>query len=149
VNLHTRGIRLPSRTRAGRRVKIPVVAVHGLARITVSVGDLDRALALYRDALGLVEQDRQGDVVMLAIAGGGAQVLLHRRAPQPSMAGVAASLLVDDVDDETAAAVAAGARVLDAPADQAWGERQSVLTDADGHVLCLVAPTRGNERPGT
>jgi predicted enzyme related to lactoylglutathione lyase len=126
------------------------VAVHGLARITVSVEDLDRALALYRDALGLVEQYRDGDVVMLAIAGdGGAQVLLHRRTPQPSMAGVAASLQVDDVDDATAAAVAAGAHVLDPPGDQPWGERQSVLTDADGHVLCLVSPTSEDERLGT
>jgi catechol 2,3-dioxygenase-like lactoylglutathione lyase family enzyme len=126
------------------------MAVQGLARITVSVEDLDRALALYRDALGLVEQYRQGDVAMLAIAGvGGPQVLLHARAPQPSMAGVAASLRVDDVDEATAAAVAAGALVLDPPGDQPWGERQSVLTDADGHVLCLVSATRDDERPGT
>jgi predicted enzyme related to lactoylglutathione lyase len=118
------------------------VAVEGLTRITVSVEDLDRALALYRDALGLVEQYRQGDVAMLAIADGGPQVLLHRRTPQPSMAGVAASLCVDDVDRATKSAVAAGAHVVDAPSDQPWGERQSVLTDADGHVLCLVAALR-------
>jgi predicted enzyme related to lactoylglutathione lyase len=125
------------------------MAVRGLARITVSVEDLDRALALYRDALGLVEQYRQADVVMLAIASDAAQVLLHRRTPQPSIAGVAASLQVDDVDEATAAAVAAGAHVVDPPGDQPWGERQSVLTDADGHVLCLVSPTRDDERPGT
>ncbi len=76
---------------------------------------------------------------MLAVAGGGGpQVLLHRRAPQPSVAGVAVSLRVDDVDRMTEAAVVAGAHVLDSPSDQAWGERQSVLTDVDGHVLCLV-----------
>jgi uncharacterized glyoxalase superfamily protein PhnB len=33
-----------------------------------------------------------------------------------------------------------GAAVIDAPADQPWGERQAVLTDPDGHVVCLVAP---------
>lgn len=116
------------------------MTVEGLTRITVSVEDLDRALALYRDALGLVEQYRQGDLAMLAVAAdGGPQVLLHHRTPQPSRAGVAASLRVDDVDRATEAAVAAGAHVLDAPTDQPWGERQSVLTDVDGHVLCLVA----------
>jgi uncharacterized glyoxalase superfamily protein PhnB len=31
---------------------------------------------------------------------------------------------------------------VDAPADQPWGERQAVLTDLDGHVICLVAPLR-------
>jgi len=41
------------------------MTVQGLTRITVSVADLDRALALYRDALGLVEQYRQGDLAML------------------------------------------------------------------------------------
>jgi len=40
----------------------------------------------------------------------------------------------------TAAAEKAGATVIDAPADQPRGERQSVLTDPDGHVVCLVAP---------
>jgi uncharacterized glyoxalase superfamily protein PhnB len=30
--------------------------------------------------------------------------------------------------------------VVDPPADQPWGERQAVLTDPDGHVVCLVAP---------
>ena len=34
----------------------------------------------------------------------------------------------------------AGADVLDPPDDQPWGERQSVLTDPDGHVVCLVKP---------
>ena len=120
-----------------------LVPVEGLTRITVSVEDLDCSLALYRDALGLVEQYRDGDVAMLAVAGGGGpQVLLHRRTPQPSVAGVAASLRVDDVDRMTKAAVAAGAHVLDAPSDQPWGERQSVLTDVDGHVLCLVGAIR-------
>ena len=47
---------------------------------------------------------------------------------------------VDDVDAVTARAVEAGATVLDAPGDQPWGERQSVLADLDGHVVCLVAP---------
>jgi uncharacterized glyoxalase superfamily protein PhnB len=50
------------------------------------------------------------------------------------------SYVVDDVDAMTAAAEKAGASVVDAPADQPWGERQAVLTDVDGHVFCLVAP---------
>ena len=133
-----------SRARREPHASLVVVPVESLTRITVSVEDLDRSLALYRDALGLLERYREGDVAMLAVAGGGGgpQVLLHRRTPQPSVAGVAASLRVDDVDRMTEAAVAAGARVLDAPADQPWGERQSVLTDVDGHVLCLVSAIR-------
>ncbi|MCX5068804.1 VOC family protein [Micromonospora lupini] len=117
------------------------MAVRGLQRIIVSVADRERALALYRDALGLAEKYSAGDMVVLAVADTGVELLLHERPPTPGLAGVAASFLVSDVDEATAAAQKAGAQVVDAPADQPWGERQSVLTDPDGHVLCLVAPT--------
>jgi catechol 2,3-dioxygenase-like lactoylglutathione lyase family enzyme len=115
------------------------MTIHGVRRIIVSVADLDRALALYRDALGLAEKWRAGDVVAL----GDPEVLLHRRPPTPGLAGVAAGYLVDDVDAVTAAAEKAGATVIDEPADQPWGERQAVLTDPDGHVFCLVRPVSG------
>jgi catechol 2,3-dioxygenase-like lactoylglutathione lyase family enzyme len=110
------------------------MTVRGLRRIIVSVADLDRALALYRDALGFQEKYRADDIVAL----GEPELLLHRRTPTPGLAGVAASYLVDDVDAATAAAEKAGATVLDPPADQPWGERQAVLADPDGHVFCLV-----------
>jgi predicted enzyme related to lactoylglutathione lyase len=117
------------------------MTVRGLQRMIVSVAELDRALAFYRDALGFAERSRAGDLVMLALPGGPPELLLHERPPTPGPAGVAASFLVDDVDATTAAAQKAGGTVIDAPADQPWGERQSVLTDPDGHVLCLVAAT--------
>jgi catechol 2,3-dioxygenase-like lactoylglutathione lyase family enzyme len=120
------------------------MTVRGLRRIIVSVAELDRALAFYRDALGFDEKYQVGDVVMLVVPGSGDQeLLLHRRPPTPGLAGVAVSLLVDDVDAMTAAAVRAGGNMVDAPADQPWGERQSVLLDPDGHVLCLVSGANG------
>ncbi|MFF5288235.1 VOC family protein [Paractinoplanes globisporus] len=112
------------------------MTVRGVRRIIVSVADLDRALALYRDALGFAETYRSGDIVTLA---GPLELMLHQRPPTPGPAAVAVSFVVDDVDAVTAAAEKAGATVLDAPADQPWGERQAVLTDPDGHVFCLVA----------
>jgi uncharacterized glyoxalase superfamily protein PhnB len=117
------------------------MTVRALRRIIVSVADRERALALYRDALGLVEHYRAGETVALGVAGGDLEVMLHERPPTPGPAGVAASFVVDDVDAVTAAAEKAGATIVDAPADQPWGERQAVLTDADGHVFCLVRPT--------
>ena len=60
-----------------------------------------------------------------------------------SVAELAATFSVSDVDAATESALLAGASIVDGPADQAWGERQSVLHDADGHVLCLVAPIAG------
>jgi uncharacterized glyoxalase superfamily protein PhnB len=116
------------------------MTVRGLRRVIVSVAELDRALAVYRDALGFTEKYREGDVAMLGVPGGDVELLLHRREPTAGLAGVAASWLVDDVDAAAAAAEKAGAAIVDPPADQPWGERQAVLTDPDGHVLCLVAP---------
>ncbi|WP_223691129.1 VOC family protein [Leifsonia poae] len=118
-----------------------------IARLTVSVEDLPRALALYRDALGLHELSTIDGLAMLttdrdAPPGTATEVLLHQRTPTPGDAGVAASFAVTDVDAATIAAVAAGAAVVDEPADQVWGERQSVLRDTDGHILCLVSPLR-------
>ncbi|WP_431277700.1 VOC family protein [Leifsonia poae] len=116
-----------------------------IARLTISVNDLPRALAFYRDIVGLAEVYTVEGLAMLttdkdAPAGTATEVLLHARTPTPGDAGVAASFAVADVDAVTAAAVEAGAVVVDEPDDQVWGERQSVLRDVDGHILCFVGP---------
>ena len=108
----------------------------GLARAIVSVADLDIALRFYRDVLGLPVTTPAPGTATLPVPGG-TELMLHERPARPSDAGVALSFAVDDVDALTDAAVSAG--VLDAPADQPWGERQAVLTDPDGHVVCLVS----------
>lgn len=114
-----------------------------LQRVIISVAEKERSLALYRDVFGLTEKYGQGDMAMLVIPGGDVEVLLHQRPPTSGPYGVAVSFVVDEVDAVTAAAEKAGASVVDAPADQPWGERQAVLTDPDGHVVCLVAPATG------
>ncbi|MGD9987207.1 VOC family protein [Pseudonocardia sp.] len=114
------------------------MSTSGLARAIVSVTDLDTALRFYRDVLGLSVTTRTGDVAFLPIPGG-TELMLHERPSRPSDAAVALSFAVGDVDALTGAAVSAGCGVLDAPADQPWGERQAVLTDPDGHVVCLVS----------
>jgi uncharacterized glyoxalase superfamily protein PhnB len=110
-----------------------------IARITVSVSDLSASLDLYQGVLGLKSGFSDETMVMLSDSES-VEVLLHVRKPDASDAGVAASFGVDDVDASTAAAVVAGATVIDPPEDQSWGERQSVLRDADGHVFCLISP---------
>ncbi|MFC5500913.1 VOC family protein [Lysinimonas soli] len=113
-----------------------------ISRVTISVEALDRALPVYEGALGLARRYAVPGLVMLA-TDDGVEVLLHERTPTPGDFGVAPSFRVDDVDQVTEAALLAGASVVDSPADQPWGERQSVLHDPDGHVFCLVAPLVG------
>jgi hypothetical protein len=67
----------------------------------------------------------------------GIELQLHERPPTPGDAGIAVSFGVDDVDAVTSAAVGASASIIKEPADQPWGERQSVLHHADGHVTLL------------
>jgi uncharacterized glyoxalase superfamily protein PhnB len=90
-------------------------------------------------ALGIVLKYEVPGIAML-VTSDGIELQLHERPPTPGNAGVAISFGVDDVDAATVAAVEAGASVIKDPADQPWGERQSVLHDVDGHVFCLVAP---------
>jgi len=113
-------------------------AVPALARLIVSVSSLDRALPFYEGVLRMSRAYASNGVVTLH--GDGLEVMLHQRTPAPGGGGVAPSFRVADVDAATASAVAVGALVVDAPADQPWGERQAVLHDPDGHLVCLVAP---------
>ena len=115
------------------------MTVRDLRRVIISVADRERSLPLYRDTLGLTEKYVAGEITMLALPGSDLEVLLHERTPTSGLAGISLSFRTDDVDTLTSAAVRAGATVIDAPADQPWGERQSVLTDPDGHVICLVS----------
>lgn len=110
-----------------------------VVRATISVADLEVARALYEFVLELSLKYELPGMAML-VSAEGIEVQLHQRSPTPGDAGVAISFGVDDVDVITEAAVAAGASVVKGPQDEPWGERQSVLQDADGHVFCLVKP---------
>jgi catechol 2,3-dioxygenase-like lactoylglutathione lyase family enzyme len=121
--------------------------VTSVRRIIVSVSDLDRSLAVYADALGLERLWSNDEVARLRV--GDAELMLHRRTPTPVDFGVAATFGVDDVDEVTSAAVGAGAVVVHGPDDEAWGERQAVLRDPDGHLFCLVTPIERLSESGT
>jgi predicted enzyme related to lactoylglutathione lyase len=110
----------------------------GLRRMIVSVADLERSLTFYRDVLELAATPAPPGFAVLSVPGG-VDLMLHERPPTPAPAGVAASFAVSDVDATTAAAAGIGCTVVDEPADQPWGERQSVLTDPDGHIVCLTS----------
>jgi catechol 2,3-dioxygenase-like lactoylglutathione lyase family enzyme len=119
------------------------MSVPSLARVVVSVTDLTRALRFYDGLLGLHQRHAPPGLARLMIGTGptAVELLLHERTAKPTMAGVALNLRVDDVDKLTAEAAALGCLILDQPADQPWGGRQSVLTDPDGHVIYLSTPT--------
>jgi uncharacterized glyoxalase superfamily protein PhnB len=110
-----------------------------ISRLTISVGSLVDARKLYQGVLAIALKYEMPGMAMLVTVDG-IELQLHQRPPTPGDAGVAISFGVDDVDIVTVAAIEAGASLIKEPANQPWGERQSVLHDVDGHVFCLVAP---------
>lgn len=112
-------------------------------RLIISVSSLERSLPFYVDALGMTVAESAPPLAHLSSGDGGAEVLLHERPADPSLAGVAPGFLVDDVDRAVAAMEEAGGEVVKAATDQPWGERTAVIRDPDGHIV-VVASRVGN-----
>ena len=144
------------------------LALREFSHITVRVSDMERALAFYRDGLGLRaifdvklegagleavtgSQGASGRMVGL-IAPGKGKVCIEllgfdhprsERAPQGRYTGYAnISLSVDDLDAAHAACVARGLRPLQKPVE-VGGVRMFFLADPDGTPIELIQFPRG------
>ena len=130
--------------------------------ITLAVADLERALAFYRDGLGLEsagiigtqfagdDEHPAGDVVMFNLDGGLILALYPRTelakdagipltAPQPgefSIGHLVGSR--DKVDALLAQAVAAGATLTELPYERPWGIYSGYFRDLDGHLWEII-----------
>ena len=115
--------------------------------VTLGVRDLTRAVAFYRDGLGLPAPDyKAGDeVAFLPLEG--TWLALFGRADLAKDAGVSAegsgfagvALAHNEpskagVDAVFAEALAAGAKLVKAPADTSWGGYSGYFADPDGHL---------------
>jgi catechol 2,3-dioxygenase-like lactoylglutathione lyase family enzyme len=126
--------------------------------VTLGVEDLDRALAFYRDGLGLPSQGivgtefEGGAVAFFRLAGGLILALWPREslaretglAPSVPMFGAAGFSLGHNVDSRAAVdrvmaeAAAAGARIIAAGEDRAWGGYSGYFQDLDGYLWEVV-----------
>jgi glyoxylase I family protein len=146
----------------------PPLRLRDFSHITVRVSDMDRALAFYRDGLGLraifdVKLEGPGlEAVTGAKGANGRMVGLlapgrgkvciellgfaqpnSERPPQGRFTGYAnISLSVDDLDAAHAACVARGLRPLHAPVE-VGGVRMFFLADPDGTAIELIEFPRG------
>lgn len=116
----------------------------------LSVDDLDRSLAFYRDVLGgqpTYRYPHDGPPVFVVLRFGtsslGLGVIgdppLHGRPLRPA-SGHRVELCVDvaDVDDAVRALRDAGASVVLEAVDQPWGERIAYVEDPDGNLVMLT-----------
>lgn len=126
--------------------------------LTLGVDDLERALAFYRDGLGLPTRGivgtefEGGAVAFFQLAGGLILALFPRTelardsglaVSQPTFSTAAFSIghnvaSRDEVDRITAQAEAAGARIVDPGHDRVWGGYSGYFQDPDGHLWEIV-----------
>ncbi len=126
--------------------------------ITLSVSDLDRALAFYRDGLGLESpgvvgteftgdgENPAGAVAMFHLQGGLILALYPRRElakdanvsfgpPKTGEFSIGHAVASKaEVDSLLAQAEAAGATATDKPHDRPWGIYSGYFRDLDGHL---------------
>ena len=112
------------------------------------VESLGPAVDFYEGVLGLTLTKRAEHWAQFDC--GSVRLGLYERSAMATTLGVDAETLgrppgavelafeVEDVDAAHAAAVAAGARNFQAPADRYWGERTAYLLDPDGGLVELL-----------
>jgi len=114
-----------------------------LVTVILEVSDLDRSVALYRDAFGVDLHPGDNGVEDRWIGGEHAEIswregaYLHFAlypAKERPTSGVQITFSVDDIDSAHAAAVRAGARALHEPRTEPWG-RSGRYEDFDGNVI--------------
>jgi catechol 2,3-dioxygenase-like lactoylglutathione lyase family enzyme len=109
----------------------------------ISTPDLAASLAFYRDLLGATVSydfpgaDGERDYVGLVL--GTAELGIGRDLTATAGPSERFTLWVyaDDCDAAVERLRAAGVRILEAPADQPWGERIARVADPDGNVVII------------
>jgi methylmalonyl-CoA/ethylmalonyl-CoA epimerase len=118
-------------------------------RVALTVADFDKAVAFYRDALGLEQladwSGEDGRVVLLS--GGRATLEIFDQAQAEKVDAIEAGRRVSGVvrlaleveDSERAAQrlIAAGAKEVAAPVTTPWGDRNARVEAPDGMQLTL------------
>jgi lactoylglutathione lyase len=127
-----------------------VLSPRALDYLVLVVSDLERSERFWREVVGAAHQHTSGPFAQFRL--GEVRLGLFEAAamaetlgrpvvvPDPGRAGFEVGFLVDDVDDEYAALVDAGATPVTEPADRPWGQRTAYVADPDGYLIELVRP---------
>jgi catechol 2,3-dioxygenase-like lactoylglutathione lyase family enzyme len=100
------------------------------------VSDMDRAVAFYRDVLGLTLASRSGDA-WAQFGAGSIQLGLHGSGSGGTRAGGTLAFTVSDLDARKADLASKGVTVGHEGGGDGRGPRFVEFTDPDGNVLAL------------
>ncbi len=115
----------------------------GVAAVWVPVSDMERAVAFYRDTLGLTVKDQSDD--WSEIDAGGLMIGLNGResASGSSDGGAVVSFQPDgSIEDEVAELKRRGADIQGAISEHPWG-KIIPFKDSEGNDLQLYSPPQG------
>jgi predicted enzyme related to lactoylglutathione lyase len=115
----------------------------GVAAVWVPVSDMERAVAFYRDTLGLTVQDQSED--WSEIDAGGLMIGLNGResAGGASDGGAVVSFQPDgSIEDEVATLKERGADIQGEISEHPWG-KIIPFKDSEGNDLQLYSPPQG------
>jgi lactoylglutathione lyase len=117
----------------------------------ITTADLAEALAFYRDLLGATVSYEfpgpDGEPGYVGLELGGAQLGIGRdpAASAPPSERFSLWVYADDCDAAVERLRAGGVRILEAPADQPWGERIARVADPDGNVVIIGQHAGGGD----
>ena len=116
----------------------------------MTVGDVAKSIAWYRDVMGFVvaeEMEREGRLVGAALQAGDCRFLLGQDDFQKGRdrpKGVGFRLYcttAQDIDMLAAEVKARGGELAQEPTDQPWGARDFAVVDPDGFTLSISTGT--------
>ena len=116
--------------------------------VGLTVGDVQKSIAWYRDVLGCVveeEWEHEGNVAGASMLAGAARFFIGqddwaKGRDRKKGEGVRLHLATAQDIDEVAARVKANGGTLDSePADMPWGVRAFALSDPDGFKLTIAS----------
>jgi uncharacterized glyoxalase superfamily protein PhnB len=119
----------------------------GTASVSITVQDVQKSLAWYRDVLGLgVERvaERDGKPVFIALRAGDVRISLNQDDGAKGWErikglGFSINISVTENIDAIADRIKASGGTLDSePVDAPWGARFFALTDPDGYKLGML-----------
>jgi predicted enzyme related to lactoylglutathione lyase len=121
-----------------------------LVAVVLTVSDLDRSLAVYRDGFGLHfhAADHEGDDIWTSGRHAATTwtdgaflhfALYQSKDGTPTTTGAQVAFRVDDLEAAHQRALAGGAELVHAPKEQPWG-RSARYRDPDGNIIELTEP---------